>query len=82
MGLGAVVLASGATRHLNRLADWALLAFFSTSTGLVSAILLALPAGSPLIGGTWLNKDLGYAGFTATTVPGLRVLAAVGREDC
>jgi hypothetical protein len=64
--------------HLARLADRLVLAFFSASVGLVSVLLLALPASSIRIGGTRLDQIIGYAGLTAATILGLRVLAAGG----
>jgi ubiquinone biosynthesis protein len=67
--------------HVERLTDRVLLAFFSASVGLVSVLMLGLPASSTKIDGTQLNQVLGYAGLTAATVLGLRVLAAVGHSS-
>jgi ubiquinone biosynthesis protein len=67
--------------HVERLTDRVLLAFFSASVGLVSVLMLGLPASSSNIDGTQLNQVLGYAGLTAATVLGLRVLAAVGHTS-
>jgi ubiquinone biosynthesis protein len=67
--------------HVERLTDRLLLAFFSASVGLVSVLLLALPAGSVEIDGTRINQVFGYAGLTAATILGLRVLAAIGRHE-
>jgi ubiquinone biosynthesis protein len=67
-------------RHLERLTDRFILAFFSASIGLVSVLLLALPARTITFGGTNISQAIGYAGLTAATLLGLRVLAAIGRH--
>jgi ubiquinone biosynthesis protein len=67
-------------RLLERLTDRFILAFFSASVGLVSVLLLALPAQAITPGGTNVNQAIGYAGLTAATLLGLRVLAAIGRH--
>jgi ubiquinone biosynthesis protein len=67
--------------HVERLTDRVLIAFFSASVGLVSVLMLGLPASSTKIDGTQLNQVLGYAGLTAATVLGSRVLAAVGHSS-
>lgn len=66
--------------HVERLTDRLLLAFFSASVGLVSVLLLALPANMIKIDGVRMNQVFGYAGLTAATILGLRVIAAVGRH--
>jgi ubiquinone biosynthesis protein len=66
--------------HVERLTDRLLLAFFSASVGLVSVLLLALPASALEIAGARIDQVLGYAGLTAATILGLRVLAALGRH--
>jgi hypothetical protein len=40
----------------------------------------AAPGGPPVIGATRLNQMMGYAGLTAATILGLRVLVAVGHR--
>jgi ubiquinone biosynthesis protein len=65
---------------LERLTDRFILAFFSGSVGLVSVLLLALPAQAGTINGTNISQAIGYAGLTAATLLGLRVVAAVGRH--
>jgi ubiquinone biosynthesis protein len=67
-------------RHLERLTDRFILAFFSASVGLVSVLLLALPAKTITIHGTGLSQLIGYAGLTAATLLGLRVVATIGRH--
>jgi ubiquinone biosynthesis protein len=67
-------------RHIERLTDRFILAFFSASVGLVSALLLALPAQAITLSGTNISQAIGYAGLTAATLLGLRVLAAIGRH--
>ena len=67
-------------KHVERLTDRLILAFFSASVGLVSVLLLTLPARTITIHGTDLGQVIGYAGLTAATLLGLRVLAAVGRH--
>jgi ubiquinone biosynthesis protein len=67
-------------QHLDRLTDRFILAFFSASIGLVSVLLLALPAQAITPGGTSISQAIGYAGLTAATLLGLRVLAAIGRH--
>jgi ubiquinone biosynthesis protein len=67
-------------QHLDRLTDRFILAFFSASVGLVSVLLLALPAQAITPGGTSISQAIGYAGLTAATLLGLRVLAAIGRH--
>lgn len=57
-----------------------MLAFFSASIGLVSVLLLALPAHAITLNGTNVNQAIGYAGLTAATLLGLRVVAAIGRH--
>jgi ubiquinone biosynthesis protein len=66
--------------HVERLTDRMMLAFFSGSVGLVSVLLLALPARPATIDGTDIDQVLGYAGLTAATLLGLRVIASVGRH--
>jgi len=66
--------------HVERITDRLLLAFFSASVGLVSVLLLALPANSVEIDGAQIDQVFGYAGLTAATILGLRVLAAIGRH--
>jgi ubiquinone biosynthesis protein len=66
-------------QHIERLTDRFILAFFSASIGLVSVLLLALPARAITLGGTNVSQAIGYAGLTAATLLGLRVLAAIGR---
>jgi ubiquinone biosynthesis protein len=67
-------------KHVERLTDRLILAFFSASVGLVSVLLLALPAKTIAIHGTDVGQVIGYAGLTAATLLGLRVLAAIGRH--
>jgi ubiquinone biosynthesis protein len=67
-------------KHAERLTDRFILAFFSASVGLVSVLLLALPASAITLNGTNINQAIGYAGLTAATLLGLRVLAAIGRH--
>jgi ubiquinone biosynthesis protein len=67
-------------KHIERLTDRLILAFFSASVGLVSVLLLALPAQAITIHGTGLGQVIGYAGLTAATLLGLRVVAAIGRH--
>jgi hypothetical protein len=45
-----------------------------------AALLLALPANLVEIDGARINQVFGYAGLTAATILGLRVLAAIGRH--
>jgi ubiquinone biosynthesis protein len=66
-------------KHVERLTDRLILAFFSASVGLVSVLLLAVPAKAIAIHGTDVGQVIGYAGLTAATLLGLRVLAAIGR---
>jgi ubiquinone biosynthesis protein len=66
--------------HAERLTDRFILAFFSASVGLVSVLLLALPARAITVNGTNVNQAIGYAGLTAATLLGLRVVAAIGRR--
>jgi ubiquinone biosynthesis protein len=66
-------------RHVERLTDRMILAFFSASVGLVSVLLLAVPAKAATLDGTNIDQVLGYAGLAAATLLGLRVVAAVGR---
>jgi hypothetical protein len=42
--------------------------------------MLQLPGGPLLIGATRLNQLISYAGLTAATILGLRVLVAAGRR--
>lgn len=67
-------------RHVERLTDRMILGFFSASVGLVSVLLLALPAKPTALDGTSIDQVLGYAGLAAATLLGLRVVAAVGRH--
>lgn len=67
-------------KHVERLTDRLILAFFSASIGLVSVLLLALPAKTVAIHGTDVGPVIGYAGLTAATLLGLRVVAATGRH--
>ncbi len=67
--------------HVDRVIDRALLAFFSGSIGLISVLLLALASAAPRVDGAPLNQVLGYAGLTAATVLGLRVLATINRSE-
>jgi ubiquinone biosynthesis protein len=67
-------------RHIERLTDRFILAFISASIGLVSVLLLALPARAITVRGTNVSQAIGYAGLTAATLLGLRVLAAIGRH--
>lgn len=67
-------------RHIERLTDRMILAFFSASVGLVSVLLLAVPAKAANLDGTNIDQVLGYAGLAAATLLGLRVVAAVGRH--
>jgi len=67
-------------QHLERLTDRFILAFVSASIGLVSVLLLTLPAQAITANGTNVNQAIGYAGLTAATLLGLRVLAAIGRH--
>jgi ubiquinone biosynthesis protein len=67
-------------KHVERLTDRLILAFFSASVGLVSVLLLALPAQAITLNGTNVSQAIGYAGLTAATLLGLRVLAAIGRH--
>jgi len=67
-------------QHLERLTDRFILAFVSASIGLVSVLLLTLPAQAITVNGTNVNQAIGYAGLTAATLLGLRVLAAIGRH--
>src|SRR5262245_2337751 len=67
-------------KHIERLTDRLILAFFSASVGLVSVLLLALPTPAITIHGTDLGQVIGYAGLTAATLLGLRVVAAIGRH--
>jgi len=43
-------------------------------------LLLALPARAITLNGTNINQAIGYAGLTAATLLGLRVVAAIGRH--
>jgi ubiquinone biosynthesis protein len=65
---------------VERLTNRAILAFLSASIGIVSVLMLQLPGGPLLIGATRLNQLIGYAGLTAATILGLRVLVAAGRK--
>jgi ubiquinone biosynthesis protein len=65
---------------LERLADRFILAFISASIGLVSVLLLALPAQAITLNGTNVGQAIGYAGLTAATLLGFRVVAAIGRH--
>ena len=65
--------------HANNLVDRIILAFLSASVGLVSVLLLPISAGPHVAGATRLTQLLGYAGLTAATILGLRVLATLGR---
>jgi ubiquinone biosynthesis protein len=65
---------------VERLTNRAILAFLSASIGIVSVLMLGLPGGPFVIGDTRLNQMIGYAGLTAATILGLRVLVAVGRK--
>jgi ubiquinone biosynthesis protein len=67
-------------RHVERLTDRMILAFFSASVGLVSVLLLALPAKAAALDGADVDQVLGYAGLAAATLLGLRVVAAVSRQ--
>jgi ubiquinone biosynthesis protein len=67
-------------RHIERLTDQFILAFISASIGLVSVLLLALPARAITLNGTNISQVIGYAGLTVATLLGLRVLAAIGRH--
>ena len=67
-------------KHVERLTDRLILAFFSASVGLVSVLLLALPAQAITIHGADVGQVIGYAGLTAATLLGLRVVAAIGRH--
>jgi ubiquinone biosynthesis protein len=67
-------------RHVERFTERMILAFFSASVGLVSVLLLALPAKPATADGTNINQVLGYAGLTAATLLGIRVVATVGRR--
>ena len=66
--------------HVERLANRLVLALVSASVGLVSALLLTLSPSTITVDGTPLNEVIGYAGLTAATILGLRVLAAIGRQ--
>jgi ubiquinone biosynthesis protein len=66
--------------HIDRLTNRLVLAFVSASVGLVSVLLLTVSTHSITIDRTPLNEVIGYAGLTAATILGLRVLAAVGRQ--
>lgn len=66
--------------QVDRLLDRLLLAFFSASVGLVSVLLLELPTTLLSIDGARMNQVLGFAGLTAATLLGLRVLASMGRQ--
>jgi ubiquinone biosynthesis protein len=68
------------SRHVERLTDRLVLAFISASIGLVSVLLLALPTRAITLNGTDVNQAIGYAGLTAATLLGLRVVAAIGRH--
>jgi ubiquinone biosynthesis protein len=68
------------TQYVERLTDRFILAFISASIGLVSVLLLALPAHAISLNGTNISQAIGYAGLTAATLLGLRVLAAIGRH--
>jgi hypothetical protein len=67
-------------RHIERLTDQFILAFISASIGLVSVLLLALPARAITLNGANISQAIGYAGLTVATLLGLRVLAAIGRH--
>jgi ubiquinone biosynthesis protein len=67
-------------KHVERLTDRLILAFFSASVGLVSVLLLAVPGKTITIHGTDIGQVIGYAGLTAATLLGLRVVAAIGRH--
>jgi ubiquinone biosynthesis protein len=67
-------------RHVERLTDRMILAFLSASVGLVSVLLLAVPAKAATLDDTNIDQALGYAGLAAATLLGLRVVAAVGRH--
>ena len=67
-------------QHLERLTDRFILAVFSASIGLVSVLLLALPAQAITLNGTNISQAIGYAGLTAATLLGLRVVATIGRH--
>lgn len=66
--------------HVERLTERIILAFFSASVGLVSVLLLALPGKQATADGANIDQVLGYAGLTAATLLGLRVVATVGRR--
>jgi ubiquinone biosynthesis protein len=67
-------------KYVERLTDRFILAFFSASVGLVSVLLLGLPARAITLHGTNVNQAIGYAGLTSATLLGLRVVAAIGRH--
>jgi ubiquinone biosynthesis protein len=67
-------------KHVERLTDRLILAFFSASVGLVSVLLLAVPVKTIIIHGADAGQVIGYAGLTAATLLGLRVVAAIGRH--
>jgi ubiquinone biosynthesis protein len=66
--------------HIDQLANRFILALLSASVGVVSALLVTLTNHTVTLGHTPLNQVIGYAGLTAATILGLRVLAATGRR--
>jgi hypothetical protein len=53
----------------------------SASVGVVSALLVTFTGDNAIaVGHTPVNQVIGYAGLTAATLLGLRVVAAIGRD--
>jgi ubiquinone biosynthesis protein len=65
---------------VERLTNRVILAFLSASIGIVSVLILWLPGGPFVIGAARLYQVIGFAGLTAATMLGLRVLVAVSRN--
>ena len=66
--------------RIHELANRFVLALVSASVGLVSALLLTFSTRSITVDRTPLNEVIGYASLTAATIPGLSLLAAIGRK--
>jgi ubiquinone biosynthesis protein len=67
--------------HIDQLANRFILALISGSVGVVSALLVTFTGNNAIaVGHTPLNQVIGYAGLTAATLLGLRVVAAIGRD--
>jgi hypothetical protein len=66
--------------RIDELANRFVLALVSASVGLVSALLLTFSTRRITVDRTPLNEVIGYAGLTAATILGLRLLAAIGRK--